>query len=413
VNRRALLICYYFPPLGLGGVGRPLNLFKLLPTHGYDCDVLTVKPVLYRAYEPELLDGLDTSRIFRSGSHDIQRILYLAGLRRIGRRAIESGSRATRKSFPDSKKGWVSPAVRLGRKLLRENRYDVIISTSPPVSSHLVARQLASESKIPWVADFRDFWHSFRAEEVLSDPASIRKAKDLLTDIRAKAAAVTAVSQSIANYVGADEVITNGFSSEAAMNWRSPSAEAPFTIGLLGTFNDDLPIDPLLRLLSLLREQESEKLGSVRIVQVGNVDRSWLDAELDRYRLRDNCSVHGFQKRDATIRILNDTSVLYVGLNHRHEVSILPGRLFDMLASGRPILAHVPRGGEVAHLIAETRNGFCFVDQTTDQALAYLSDLIAKRACGDLKITPVPDYSLPYSWGNVVGRYAQLLDRVL
>ena len=67
MNGRVLLICYYFPPLGLGGVGRPLNLFKRLPNHGWECDVLTVKPVLYRAYEPELLDGLDQSRISGRG----------------------------------------------------------------------------------------------------------------------------------------------------------------------------------------------------------------------------------------------------------------------------------------------------------------------------------------------------------
>ena len=56
MNKKVLLICYYFPPLGLAGVGRPLNLFKRLPRFGWDCHVLTVKPVTYWAYEPDLLD---------------------------------------------------------------------------------------------------------------------------------------------------------------------------------------------------------------------------------------------------------------------------------------------------------------------------------------------------------------------
>ena len=56
---KVLLICYYFPPLGGAGISRPLSLFKHLPEHGIDCDVLTVEPVTYRIYEPELLDGLD------------------------------------------------------------------------------------------------------------------------------------------------------------------------------------------------------------------------------------------------------------------------------------------------------------------------------------------------------------------
>ncbi|MCK4574663.1 MAG: glycosyl transferase family 1, partial [candidate division Zixibacteria bacterium] len=63
--KRVLLVCYYFPPLGGAGVGRPLSLFRYLPQFGYECDLLTVKPVAYRGYEPELLEGLDQSRIYR------------------------------------------------------------------------------------------------------------------------------------------------------------------------------------------------------------------------------------------------------------------------------------------------------------------------------------------------------------
>src|SRR5512140_2538291 len=155
---KVLLICYYFPPLGLAGVTRPLNLFKYLPQHGYDCDVLTVKPVAYRKYEPELLQGLDASRIHRAGSRDPQRLMYLLGIREVNPKTIERGGSLGESLFPDSKVGWVAPAVRLGKRLYRQNSYRAIISTSPPISSHLVGMKLAEQLGVPWVADFRDFW---------------------------------------------------------------------------------------------------------------------------------------------------------------------------------------------------------------------------------------------------------------
>ncbi len=145
MKARVLLVAYYFPPLGMAGVGRPLNLFKHLPSFGYDCDLLTVKPVAYRKYEPELLDGLDLSRIYRAGSFDPQRIMYLLGIRQVNPRTIARGSAVGEKLFPDSKIGWVRPAVRLGKKLHARNQYAAVISTSPPISSHLVGMRLAKE----------------------------------------------------------------------------------------------------------------------------------------------------------------------------------------------------------------------------------------------------------------------------
>ncbi|MBD3258674.1 glycosyl transferase family 1, partial [candidate division GN15 bacterium] len=123
-RKTALLICYYFPPLGLAGVGRPLHLVWELPAFGWDCHVLTVKPVAYRAYEPELLEGLDKSIIHRSGSRDPQRLMYLLGMRKVSAQAIDRAKSASDRFFPDSKIGWVKPAVKLGRKLCRQRRFD-------------------------------------------------------------------------------------------------------------------------------------------------------------------------------------------------------------------------------------------------------------------------------------------------
>ncbi len=117
-KKHILIICYYFPPLGLAGVRRPLALLKKMTALGHSVDILTVKPVTYFVYEPELLKGLDLSRIFRAGSTDPQRIMYLLGKRTITPGGAKSAKGMSPGIFPDSKKGRVRPAIKLGRTLV-------------------------------------------------------------------------------------------------------------------------------------------------------------------------------------------------------------------------------------------------------------------------------------------------------
>jgi len=75
-NKTVLLVAYYFPPMGMGGVGRPYALFRYLPDYGYNVIVLTVKDILYPQYDYSLLNEGDKSCIYRTGSLDPARLLY-------------------------------------------------------------------------------------------------------------------------------------------------------------------------------------------------------------------------------------------------------------------------------------------------------------------------------------------------
>ncbi|MFZ5980324.1 MAG: hypothetical protein ACOYVF_06795 [Candidatus Zixiibacteriota bacterium] len=411
--KKILLICYYFPPLGLGGVGRPLNLFKKLPAYGYDCHILTVKPVTYRAYEPELLEGLDTGKIFRSGSHDPQRLMYLLGVRRVTERVLKNSHQISEKFFPDAKVGWVKAATRLGRTLHTNYRYDAFISTSPPVSSHLVARQLAYEFDIPWIADFRDFWSSYKVEETFADQKNIDKGRRLLSDIKKEAAAVTAVNPTIAGYLQTGEVITNGYDCDLAEGWRTACDSEHFCIGLLGHQHESKAVAPLLNLLREFGARSPEKFGRIKIVQVGQVDPEWFLELLKEYDLRERCEIHGVQKRAETIRILSRAALFYIGLDADREQKILPARMFDLLASGRPILAYVSAKSEIARLLEETRTGMRFDDENKNEALAYFERVFEEHQNGKLVVAPLSEAARRYSSEAMVERFAGLLDKLI
>ncbi|MEW5795136.1 MAG: hypothetical protein AB1772_02130 [Candidatus Zixiibacteriota bacterium] len=413
MNRRVLLVCYYFPPLGLGGVGRPLNLFKCLPAHGWNCDILTVKPVLYRAYEPELLDGLDLSRIRRSCSCDPQRLLYLLGKRQVRASTISRSRPVSERFFPDSKVGWARPAVRLGHKLCRANQYHAIISTSPPVSSHLIGMELAQGADVPWIADFRDFWTIYKADEVFRDTRRRRRAERLLASIKQRAAALTAVNPSIIEYLGAGETIPNGFDLSHAEHWISPPSGEQFTIGLMGHQHDTREVEPLLKLLSLAGAQLPDPPRRIRLLQVGQIDPAWFRGLVDKYGLDIALDLRGRLSREETIRTLAKAHVLFLGISDADGPGFLPGRTFELIASGRPLFIYARPDSEVARVTAPVENVCRFHNDSFDTAADMLVAEVRNVVNGNYCYNPLSSYAMQFSADMLAERFAQLLNRLI
>ncbi|KPL02135.1 MAG: hypothetical protein AMJ73_09210, partial [candidate division Zixibacteria bacterium SM1_73] len=173
-ERKVLLITYYFPPMGMGGVQRTSKFAKYLPGFGWTPFVLTVKDVHYWAEDPSLLEELPPEvKVIRTGSFDPLRISFkLKSLfkKRKQRNKYVKESTAQRSKlsswlfFPDSKIGWVPFALLSGLNLIRKERIDLIFTTSPPPSLHLVGYLLKLLTGKPWVVDFRDPWTGYKFE---------------------------------------------------------------------------------------------------------------------------------------------------------------------------------------------------------------------------------------------------------
>ncbi|UCE23897.1 MAG: hypothetical protein JSU74_11440 [Candidatus Zixiibacteriota bacterium] len=393
-------------------MGRPLAMYKHFPSFGIECDVLTVKPVAYRQYEPELLRDLDTKRIYRAGSHDPQRLMYMLGVRRVRDAAINRGRRVTEWFFPDPKAGWVRAAVRLGRTLATNRHYRCIITTSPPISAHLVGRAVSTEFNLPWIADFRDFWTGYRAEDWFASGRQVRRAKNLLEDIAGRSATMTAVSPAIADYLGKGNVIYNSYDDDRAKLWKSPAPGDYFIIGVLGTLDELRPIEPLFELLSYVRRHRPDRFEKIRVRLVGSNNLPEFEPLVARYQLTDRVESFGSQKRERTIALLSDASMLYIGLAPPHNTWLVTGRVFDMLASGRPILAATPQESVLGRLLSETRNSCLFDENLWAEASDYIVARMAEYERGDLQLHSVPTYAEEYSSTKMVEKFAGLIGEI-
>ena len=165
--RRVLLIAFAYPPVQIVGSVRPAALAKYLPDFGWEAMVLTPKlPGTKRQSESIVETGYrDVLEDWKARFHlDRKRGLHeefglsqanKPGVVPVHTRALNIAKYVL--SYPDSTKGWTSFALAAVREIRRQNlKIDAIITTSPPISSHLIGREAKNILGCPWIADLRD-----------------------------------------------------------------------------------------------------------------------------------------------------------------------------------------------------------------------------------------------------------------
>jgi len=408
-----LLISYYFPPLALGGVKRPYALYKYLPEYSYDVTVLTVKNIFYPEYDySRRLSGFENP-IIRTGSFDPARLMYLLGFRRQKRSTIKLPAQ-TSLFFPDSKKGWIWFALRAAKKVIEDYNISAIITSSPPPSAHIIGMKLKDTFNIPWIADFRDFWFSLPIEKVYSSPDQILKAEALKKSFFDKADELVCVNNGIRNYLGRGEVIMNGAEIDDTKSWRSDRKrdDAKFIVGILGTINYLCPIEPLFKAINLLIRENSSLKDNFSILHVGNIDRESINL-IDKYDLHDNVSLHGYLPAKTAIEVLSGSDMLYLSVNEFDNYHILPGRIFDYLVSGLPILGVVPEDSDAAALLNEYKYGKVVQHGAIEKMSQYIINIYENRNNIRQRTETGHEINYKYSTEAMAEKYARLLDRIL
>ncbi len=362
MNKTALIIAYYFPPLGMGGVQRMAKLAKYLPKYGYDVSVLTVKPIRYAAYDASLLDELPAGvSIHRSGSGDPARIgRFLPLPARAESRIPVSTRDALKKFWPDSKIGWKRAALRTARKIIGKRKIDVVLSSSPPITAHLIAMELCREFKLPWVADFRDIWESRPPEDIYTDKERIDRAYALLGSIADHSDAITRVNDSIgANVFGSATTIMSGYDPD---DFKFPEAKRAdrngFSLCYMGSSGPLAPIEPFFQAARIAAEREPAFGDQVRFRIIGIHDERSLKQAAGRHGWEKRIDFPGYLPHGEALRLASTASAYLLSVPNEHP-HITTGKIFDYLALPAPILAAVPTGGEAKRLIREYHGGLC------------------------------------------------------
>ena len=435
--KRVLIISYYWPPTGGSGVQRWVKFAKYLPSEGW-------QPVIYTPENPEQL-AVDTSleaevpaeaEIIKT--HIIEPYeLYKKVLRKSGhsKEAVEVNPvNAQNKSLlqkaamwvrgnlfrPDPRCLWIRPSVRFLKKYLKEHPVDLIVSTGPPQSMHMIGLKLARETGLPWIADFRDPWTKiFYFKHLAMAPATERWHKKMEKRVLDEASAVVAVSplvqQEFQEMTSTPvELITNGFDEcdfqADECNDAYGGADKNFVITHTGLFAADGNPTVLWDVLSEKCKSDGIFAGKLKIRLIGKTDDQILKALTDR-GLGDMVENLGYQPHSMAVEQQRCASVLILPLRKEPEYrAVLPGKLFEYLASQRPVLGIGQPDGAMAMILNETRTGRVIGWEDKEGISEYIEQCWKKHLEGRLTIEGA-DIS-HFTRRSLTRRMVQLFERL-
>lgn len=363
-----LLIAYYFPPDEAIGGARPYRFYKYLKKLGYDCQVLTAAPQKEANPDVHFVEDPLRERPRQGAARQVERIGWKFFLR--GHLAL----------------GWSASVVRVAQTLLSTNPRTTsgtlettppitILSTSPPVGTHLAGWRLARQFGVRWIADFRDPIVSAGAEKA---PLQQFVAPGLERRILHRADLVLANTDTMSEQWKRQDrslkekihVLWNGFDpDDQIVSYRLPDRDRKIWshVGELYTGRDLRPVfDALERLI----RKGSLSSVEVQLKQVGDSEALCLP---ETSRLAEAIA-RGWFSMQAPVppaearKIALDSDGLVL-IQPQSFVQV-PGKLFEYLRVGRPILAYLMRGSPIEKILSQADIPYeCIYPESTPEEM--------------------------------------------
>lgn len=379
--KSVLIITYYWPPSGGSGVQRWLKMSKYLPEYGWQPVIYTAENAEYPVEDPSLeKDVCPEAEVIRRPIVEpytfYKKFLGLKKDQKVKAGFIdETGKQKGWKEklsvwirgnffIPDARCWWIKPSVKYLKSYLKEHPVDAIISTGPPHSMHLIAMKLKETMGLPWIADFRDPWTEIDYySELHLTKHSDRKHHRLEHEVLTKADKVVTVSpdeKRRMERLGAKDAATiyNGYDRDDDVKTTVMPADK-FTITYLGVLSRAQSPDNLWQGLGELTKENEGFREQLRVNMIGQIDKSAVQA-IQENGLSDHVIFSPYIPHDQVSEVHRGSTVLLLLLlpnNETRAKGLLTGKLFEYLASGRPILCIGAEDGDAAQILKETHAG--------------------------------------------------------
>jgi glycosyltransferase involved in cell wall biosynthesis len=375
--QKVLFITYFWPPSGKATLHWPLKMIQHLPSFGWQPLVLTADEDTFSSQDKSLLKEVDSNlKVFKA------RTLEPFGLYRrlLGKEknapltaseTISTANRGLRHRLaiwirmnlfvPDARIGWYWNAVRKGKQILRSENIQAIVSIGPPHTTLLVGKKLSKEFGIPHIPVFIDPWVdiTYYRDFKRSIP-TLALDRRLEQSVLEEASRIVFVTESMKeNYARRYPAIRNkshvlywGYNEESFQGYTPKSKSAEEILLHAGNIFDYQ--NPKALWATLQKEIRSGR--NLRIVFIGTVSPG-IRQSLAETGLSDRTEFKGFLPYHKMIEALGGASYVMVCATEKRHV---PGKLFEYLRSGKPILAFGDDNEEVRQILDETKAGMIF-----------------------------------------------------
>ena len=368
--KKVLILSYYWPPAGGGGVQRWLKFSKYMHEFGWEPIIYTAENGETAAYDESLMQEVRSEiQVLRTPIWEPYQF-YKKFIGKKKEDKVYSGfiSEGKDKSWaqhlsifirgnffiPDARCFWIKPSIKYLNNFLNNNKIDAIISTGPPHSMHRIAYGLKqSNQSIPWIADFRDPWTHIDFYNQLhltwiADFVHKRLEKQVLK----KADKVVTVSPSWAEDFERIsqrkdiQVITNGFDPEDFEN-RKSKMDSVFTITHIGSMNEDRNPKVLWNALKIIKKRGL----NFKVKLIGQVDHS-VTKSIMASDLEQQVEYIKFMPHKEVVVEMMQSNLLLLPINDTpNQKGVLPGKLYEYIGARIPILCIGKSNGDAANIL--------------------------------------------------------------
>ncbi len=365
-----MILTYYWPPGSGPGVQRWLKFSKYLPQFEVQPTVITVKNGSYPSVDASLLDDIP-SDLEVHHTKTVEPFAIYNALRGKKGNSVEVGmgnlkskpsllssvANYVRANYfiPDARKGWNSFAYKKALEVIDNEKPDCIITTGPPHSTHLVGERINKETGLPWIADMRDPWTTIyynaflnRTEQTMQKDKAL---EDLvLSNASAIVVASTAMKDEFSNRSKNISFIPNGYDEEDFQGLKQIEHDK-FILAYTGNLKSNQNCASLWAALKELSENSDFKMN-FRLEVTGNVDEG-IQSEWEKLGLSELIDVRPFVPHKESIEIIHSAHMLLLPIpSSENNKGIITGKIFEYLASRRPILSIGPKDGNAAEILS-------------------------------------------------------------
>ncbi len=367
--RKVLIITYYWPPSGGAGVQRWVKFIKYFNKYNIKPYVITVDPKLasYPLKDNTLKNDIPKdinvylTKTFEPYSYykkiNKKEIPYAGFANEGNPNLVQKTARFIRGNFfiPDARKGWNKFAYAKALEVIKKEKIETVITTSPPHSTQLIGLKLKRELNINWIADLRDPWTDIYYYKSMLH-TKWAKIKDLNYErkVLENSDQIVVVSNSIKQLMASKSksidpnkvnIIPNGFDEEDFQKIAFKKNNS-LTISYTGTITQDYPTENLIK--GLID-------NNLKISFTGKADQSIKN----NFNVIATFNEHVSHKEIIEVLIGSDLLILIIPKIKNNE-GILTGKLFEYLGAKKPILCIGPKNGDAAKIIDECKAGKTF-----------------------------------------------------
>ena len=388
--KTVLVFAYYWPPASGPGVQRWLKFIKFLSEKGWNAIVVTPENGSYPNTDPTLLEDVPKKvQIERTKTLEPFRAFNLitgqasrGNTTSVGMGEIKGPPSLVKKIssyiranffIPDARKGWRKFAIKKAEKIIADQKIDLIVTTGPPHSAHLIGMTLKKKFSIPWIADFRDPWTNIYYNKFLPrTKGTVKKDTILETNVLKQANATIVVSKSLKiefqNRAKKIQVIENGYDENDFLGLQNSNEKTLFRLSYIGNLKDNQNCTILWEVIKELSEKEKDFSELFRLSFTGNLHPDVIHS-LEEYGLLNITEILPFVPHEEAIkRMINAQALLFLIPNSPSNKQIITGKIFEYLASRTPLLSIGPVDGDAAEIL-ETCKRSTMIDYSNKQEM--------------------------------------------